>query len=159
MFFWNTNFVLKQKKSFIIDFGNRILNKMNFSKTICLPKQALKNLDLDEGDSLKVELVQDEDEKFLKLTPVIVTDDEEDEEEEDDEEEDEDEEDEEWFLNLLFLGVMKLIKGITDFCPVCHDKLRTHNAKRYVECIEKLIEKGSHETSFKIASHERNWLS
>ena len=68
---------------------------MNFSKTICLPKQALKNLDLDEGDSLKVELVQDEDEKFLKLTPVIVTDDEEDEEEEDDEEEDEDEEDEE----------------------------------------------------------------
>ena len=85
--------MLKQKKSFIIDFGNRILNKMNFSKTICLPKQALKNLDLEEGDSLKVELVQDEDEKFLKLTPVIVADEEEDEEEEDDEE-DEDEEDE-----------------------------------------------------------------
>ena len=87
--------MLKEKKSFIIDFGNRILNKMNFSKTICLPKQALKNLDLEEGDSLKVELVQDEDEKFLKLTPVIVADDEEDEEEEDDEEEDEDEEDDE----------------------------------------------------------------
>ena len=68
---------------------------MNFSKTICLPKQALKNLDLDEGDSLKVELVQDEDEKFLKLTPVIVADEEEDEEEDDEEEEDEDEEDEE----------------------------------------------------------------
>ena len=44
---------------------------MNFSKTICLPKQALKNLGVIEGDSLKVELVQDEDEKFLKLTPVI----------------------------------------------------------------------------------------
>jgi len=88
--------MLKQKKSFIIDFGNRILNKMNFSKTICLPKQALKNLDLEEGDSLKVELIQDEDEKFLKLTPVIVADKEEDEEEEeDDDEEDEDEEDEE----------------------------------------------------------------
>jgi len=85
--------MLKEKKSFIIDFGNRILNKMNFSKTICLPKQALKNLDLEEGDSLKVELVQDEDEKFLKLTPVIVADDEE-EDDEDDEEEDEDEEDE-----------------------------------------------------------------
>ena len=83
----------EQKRSFIIDFGNRILNKMNFSKTICLPKQALKNLDLEEGDSLKVELVQDEDEKFLKLTPVIVADDEE-EDDEDDEEEDEDEEDE-----------------------------------------------------------------
>ena len=68
--------MLKEKKSFIIDFGNRILNKMNFSKTICLPKQALKNLDLEEGDSLKVELVQDEDEKFLKLTPVFEEDEE-----------------------------------------------------------------------------------
>ena len=93
----------EQKRSFIIDFGNRILNKMNFSKTICLPKQALKNLDLEEGDSLKVELVQDEDEKFLKLTPVIVEEEDEDEirfaqelkeDDDDEEEEDEDEEDE-----------------------------------------------------------------
>jgi len=87
--------MLKQKKSFIIDFGNRILNKMNFSKTICLPKQALKNLDLEEGDSLKVELVQDEDEKFLKLTPVIVADDEEEDEEDDEEEDDEEDEEDE----------------------------------------------------------------
>jgi len=82
--------MLKEKKSFIIDFGNRILNKMNFSKTICLPKQALKNLDLEEGDSLKVELVQDEYEKFLKLTPVLKEDEEEEEEEDDEDEEDED---------------------------------------------------------------------
>ena len=95
--------MLKQKKSFIIDFGNRILNKMNFSKTICLPKQALKNLGVIEGDSLKVELVQDEDETFLKLTPVI-DDDEEDEDEvrfaqelkeDDDDDEDEDEDEDE----------------------------------------------------------------
>ena len=85
---------IRKKFPFIIDFGERTLNKMNFSKTICLPKQALKNLELDEGDSLKVELVQDEDEKFLKLTPVIA-DDEEEEEDEDEEDEDEDEEDEE----------------------------------------------------------------
>ena len=82
---------IKKTFPFIIDFGERTLNKMNFSKTICLPKQALKNLGLEEGDSMKVELVQDEDEKFLKLTPVIVADD----EEEDDDEEEEDEEDEE----------------------------------------------------------------
>ena len=68
--------MFKQKKPFIIDFGERILNKMNFSKTICLPKQALKNLDIVEGDSLKVELIQDEDEKFLKLTPVFEEDEE-----------------------------------------------------------------------------------
>ena len=94
--------MLEEKKSFIIDFGNRILNKMNFSKTICLPKQALKNLGVIEGESLKVELVQDEDEKFLKLTPVI-EEDEDDEEDEvrfaqelkEDDDEDEDEEDEE----------------------------------------------------------------
>ena len=82
--------IRNRKKSFIIDFGNRILNKMNFSKTICLPKQALKNLDLEEGDSLKVELVQDEDEKFLKLTPVIVADEEEDDDEDEEDEEEDD---------------------------------------------------------------------
>ena len=93
--------MLEEKKSFIIDFGNRILNKMNFSKTICLPKQALKNLGVIEGDSLKVELVQDEDETFLKLTPVIDEDEDEvrfaqelKEDDDDEEEEDEDEEDE-----------------------------------------------------------------
>lgn len=84
---------IRRKFPFIIDFGERTLNKMNFSKTICLPKQALKNLGLTDNDSLKVELVQDEDEKFLKLTPVIVADDEE--EEDDDEEEDEDDEEDE----------------------------------------------------------------
>nr|AIF06857.1 hypothetical protein [uncultured marine thaumarchaeote KM3_196_F10] len=91
--------MLEQKRSFIIDFGNRILNKMNFSKTICLPKQALKNLDVEEGDSLKVELVQDEDEKFLKLTPVFEEDEEEDDSSivkfEDDVDEDEDEDEDE----------------------------------------------------------------
>ena len=84
---------IRKKFPFIIDFGERTLNKMNFSKTICLPKQALKNLDLEEGDSMKVELIQDDDEKFLKLTPVIADDEEE--EDDDDEEEEEDEEDEE----------------------------------------------------------------
>ena len=51
---------------------------------------------------------------------------------------------------------MELIKGITDFCPVCHNKLRTHSLSRYVECIELLIEKGSHESRIKLDSHERN---
>ena len=71
---------------------------MNFSKTICLPKQALKNLDLEEGDSLKVELVQDEDEKFLKLTPVFEEDEDSDSSiqfDDDDELENKDEEDRE----------------------------------------------------------------
>ena len=85
---------VKKRLPFIIDFGERTLNKMNFSKTICLPKQALKNLGLTEDDSVKVELVQDDDEKFIKLTPVFAdTDEEEDEDEEDEEDEDEEDED------------------------------------------------------------------
>ena len=86
--------MLRRKKPFIIDFGDRILNKItDFSKTICLPKQALKNLDLEEGDSLKVELVQDEDEKFIKLTPIIADSKKDEEDEEDEDEEDEEDED------------------------------------------------------------------
>ena len=51
---------------------------------------------------------------------------------------------------------MKLIKDVTDFCPICHDELRNHSVSRYVECIEILIEKGSHESRIKLDSHERN---
>ncbi len=81
---------LRKRLPVIIDFGRRSLNKMNFSKTICLPKQLLKNLDLSEDDEVKIELVQDEDEKFIKLTPVEL-DELEAAEDEDDEDEDEEE--------------------------------------------------------------------
>ena len=88
--------VLKTRLPLIVDFGIRALNRMNFSRTICIPKQAIKNLDLDETDEVKIEMVQDEDEKFLKITPVHNDEDEEDDEDdEDDEEDDEDDEDEE----------------------------------------------------------------
>ena len=87
---------LRKRLPVIIDFGKRSLNKMNFSKTICLPKQLLKNLDLSEDDEVKIELVQDDDEKFIKLTPVdFAEDDDESEEDEDEEDEDEDEDEEE----------------------------------------------------------------
>ena len=80
-------------KKFVVDFGTRALNRMNFSRTICIPKQAIKNLDLDETDLVKIEMVQDEDEKFLKITPVNNDEDDDDEDEDDDDEEDEDEDD------------------------------------------------------------------
>ena len=87
---------LRKRLPVIIDFGRRSLNKMNFSKTICLPKQLLRNLDLTEDDEVKIELVQDEDEKFIKLTPVDIdeieaTEDEDEDEDEEDEDEEEDE--------------------------------------------------------------------
>lgn len=52
-----------------LDFGNRKIGNQNFSKTIALPKTALKNLGT-KATSLKVELVQEKNgEKFIKLTP------------------------------------------------------------------------------------------
>jgi len=58
------------------DFGNRQLNKQNFSRTVVLPKTALKNCGCNPDDDCEVNvtLVQDGDEKFLKITPVVITD-------------------------------------------------------------------------------------
>ena len=51
------------------DFGTRKIVGQNFSKMISLPKTALKNLGT-KATILKVELVQEKGEKFIKLSPV-----------------------------------------------------------------------------------------
>jgi len=76
----------------IIDFGDRQLNRQNKSRTVVLPKTALKNagFDLDEDDErVNVSLVEHDDEKFIKISPVI-----EEKDDEDDDDEDEDDDDE-----------------------------------------------------------------
>ncbi len=76
----------------IIDFGDRQLNRQNMSRTVVLPKTALKNagFDLEEDDAkVNVSLVQHGDEKFIKISPIVETKDE-DEDDEDDEDDDED---------------------------------------------------------------------
>ena len=50
------------------DFGTRKIVGQNFSKMISLPKTALKNLGT-KATSLKIELVQEKGEKFIKLSP------------------------------------------------------------------------------------------
>ena len=50
------------------DFGDRKIVGQNFSKMISLPKTALRNLGT-KATSLKIELVQEKGEKFLKLSP------------------------------------------------------------------------------------------
>ena len=52
----------------ITDFGDRKIVGQNFSKIISLPKAALKNLGT-KATNLKVELVQENGEKFIKLSP------------------------------------------------------------------------------------------
>jgi len=61
------------------------------SRTVVLPKTALRNagFDLDEDDAkVNVSLVQSDDEKFIKISPVSSTKD------DDDDEDDEDDDDE-----------------------------------------------------------------
>ncbi len=66
----------KSNAETVTDFGNRQLNKQNFSRTVVLPKTALKNCGCNPDDDCEVNvtLVQDGDEKFLKITPVVITD-------------------------------------------------------------------------------------
>ena len=49
------------------NFGERKIVGQNFSKMVSLPKTALENLE--HSTTMKVELVQEKGEKFLKLSP------------------------------------------------------------------------------------------
>ena len=71
-----TKSLLKKNAETVIDFGTRQLNKQNFSRTVVLPKTALLNCgcDVDKDCEVNVSLVQNGDEKFLKITPVVITD-------------------------------------------------------------------------------------
>ena len=81
----------KEKLESITDFGDRQLNRQNFSRTVVLPKTALKNcgFDLDEDDAkVNVSLVQHGDEKFIKISPITATEVDDDDDEDDDEDDD-----------------------------------------------------------------------
>ena len=86
----------KERLESITDFGDRQLNRQNFSRTVVLPKTALKNcgFNLDDKDSkVNISLVQHDDEKFIKISPVSsAEDDNDDEDDEDDEDEEDDDE-------------------------------------------------------------------
>ncbi len=83
---------LRKALESIIDFGDRQLNRQNMSRTVVLPKTALRNggFDLEEDDAkVNVSLVQHGDEKFIKISPITETKD--DDDDEDDDEDDDDE--------------------------------------------------------------------
>ena len=54
----------------VTDFGNRTISSQNFSKIVALPKTALINCGI-ESNMVNVKLVQQDGEKFLKLTPIV----------------------------------------------------------------------------------------
>ena len=65
---------VKRQAEMIFDFGTRKINTQNFSKTVVIPKTALENCQCgEEITSVNVQLVQTNDEKFIKLVPVCAT--------------------------------------------------------------------------------------
>jgi len=78
----------KKNKELVTDFGERQLNRQNKSRTVVLPRTALKNcgIDLDEDTKVNVSLVQSEDDRYIIVERVCKK-------PEEDEEDDVDEED------------------------------------------------------------------
>lgn len=62
---------LENPEQTVVDFGVRIISDRNSSKTIAIPKTALANLCDGKFRKLSIKLVQQKNEKFLKLTPVF----------------------------------------------------------------------------------------
>ena len=56
-------------ESLVTDFGTRTISTQNFSRIVALPKTALINCGI-ESTKVNVKLVQQDGEKFLKLTPI-----------------------------------------------------------------------------------------
>ena len=54
----------------VTNFGIRKISNQNFSKVIAIPKTALANCGSSRTSKLKVELVQEKGQRFIKLTPV-----------------------------------------------------------------------------------------
>jgi len=71
---------LKEESEFIeTEFGDRKVSHINQSRMIAIPKMALQNAcGTSDGLSMSISLVQNGNEKFLKLTPICNTIDEED---------------------------------------------------------------------------------
>ncbi len=60
-----------KKQKIVIDFGIRKIRKQQFSNTVALPRTALENCADGRFTKFSVKLVQENGEKFLKLTPVF----------------------------------------------------------------------------------------
>ena len=61
---------VNDEKPTVIDFGKRTISNQNFSKMVALPKQALANCGGEAAKHVDVSLVQDRNERYLKLRPI-----------------------------------------------------------------------------------------
>ena len=63
---------LDSNSPMVTDFGNRTISTQNFSKIVALPKTALINCGV-KYPKVNVKLVQDNGERYIKLTPICQT--------------------------------------------------------------------------------------
>lgn len=54
----------------VIDFGTRKIISQNFSRLVAIPKVALLNCGLRESSLVNVKLIQENDVKYIKITPI-----------------------------------------------------------------------------------------
>lgn len=52
-----------------IDYGTRSISKQNFSKIICLPREALKICGLKDSKRAQISLVITDKENYIKISP------------------------------------------------------------------------------------------
>ena len=52
------------------DFGERTISQQNFSRIIAIPRQALANCGIDQKSKVNVTLVQSNEERFIKISPI-----------------------------------------------------------------------------------------
>ena len=62
-----------EQKPVYTDFGMRKILSQNFSRLVALPKTALTNCGCNDTARVNVQLVQDNGERYIKLTPVCQT--------------------------------------------------------------------------------------
>lgn len=63
--------LLAKNKKFVVDYGIRKLSNRPFTIVVSLPKLAIKNCADGQFYKVKIQLVNDNGEKYLKLTPVF----------------------------------------------------------------------------------------
>lgn len=60
---------ISNSKPMVTDFGTRQISHQNFSRIVALPKMALQNCGLDTSNQVNVKLVQENGERYIKLSP------------------------------------------------------------------------------------------
>ena len=62
-----------ESKPMVTEFGTRKISNQNFSKMVAIPKTALMNCGTGNTTKVDVKLVQQNGERFIKLTPICET--------------------------------------------------------------------------------------